>query len=74
MIGLELMQETENKVNLIKDKLKATSNRQNLYADLKQEEIEYVVGFKIFLKVSPWKKNLHFGRKGKLSSIYRFCT
>ncbi|XP_040948660.1 uncharacterized protein [Gossypium hirsutum] len=29
--------------------------------------IEYQVGEYVFLKVSPWKKVLRFGRKGKLS-------
>ncbi|KAA3466363.1 gag-pol polyprotein [Gossypium australe] len=34
--------------------------------DLKCKEIEFSVG-QAFLKVSPWKKVLRFGRKGKLS-------
>jgi len=34
---------------------------------MKRKEIEYAVGDKVFLKVSPWKKVLRFGRKGKLS-------
>ena len=29
--------------------------------------MEFQVGDKVFLKVSPWKKVLRFGRKGKLS-------
>ncbi|MGF2514102.1 hypothetical protein ACQUWQ_24320, partial [Ralstonia pseudosolanacearum] len=41
--------------------------RQKSYADLKRKEMEYTVGDKVFLKVSPWKKVLRFGRKGKLS-------
>ena len=62
--------ETEEKVSIIKDSLKAASGRQKSYADLKRKEIEFQVGYKVFLKVSPWKKVLRFGRKGKLS--YRF--
>ena len=42
-------------------------DRQKSYADLKRKDIEYQVGDKVFLKVSPWKKILRFGRKGKLS-------
>ncbi|XP_016675263.1 uncharacterized protein [Gossypium hirsutum] len=34
-----------------------------LYAHLKHREIEYFVGDFMFLKVSPWKKVLWFGRK-----------
>ncbi|KAA3459064.1 DNA/RNA polymerases superfamily protein [Gossypium australe] len=42
-------------------------NRQKSYADLKQKDVEFQVGDRVFLKVSPWKKILRFGRKGKLS-------
>ena len=34
---------------------------------MKRKDIEYEVEDKVFLKVSPWKKILRFGRKGKLS-------
>ncbi|KAA3470516.1 DNA/RNA polymerases superfamily protein [Gossypium australe] len=40
------------------------------YADLKRKEIEFEVGDKVFLKVSPWKKVLRFGQKGKLSTRF----
>ncbi|KAA3479761.1 DNA/RNA polymerases superfamily protein [Gossypium australe] len=61
VIGLELIQEIEI------DRLKTTSNRQKSYTDLKRREIEYSMGDRVFLKVSPWKKVLRFGCKGKLS-------
>ncbi|KAK4381244.1 hypothetical protein Sango_0350100 [Sesamum angolense] len=32
--------------------------------------MEYEVGDKVFLKVSPWKGILRFGKQGKLSSRY----
>ncbi|KAA3477006.1 DNA/RNA polymerase superfamily protein [Gossypium australe] len=38
--------------------------------DLKLKEIEFQVGDRVFLKVSPWKKVLRFGRKGKLISRF----
>ena len=34
---------------------------------MKRNDIEFEVEDKVFLKVSPWKKILHFGKKGKLS-------
>ena len=37
------------------------------HTDLKRKGIEYEVRDKVFLKVSPWKKILRFGKKGKLS-------
>ncbi|KAG8473026.1 hypothetical protein CXB51_034903 [Gossypium anomalum] len=65
--GVDLIKETEEKVKVIRDCLKAALDRQKSYADLKRREIEFQVGDKVFLKVSPWKKVLRFGRKGKLS-------
>ncbi|KAG8496459.1 hypothetical protein CXB51_007559 [Gossypium anomalum] len=65
--GVDLIKETEEKVKVIRDCLKAASDRQKSYADLKRKDIEFQVGDKVFLKVSPWKKVLRFGRKGKLS-------
>ncbi|KAL5787294.1 hypothetical protein ACOSP7_004243 [Xanthoceras sorbifolium] len=67
LVGPDLIRQTEEKVKIIKDRLKVASDRQKSYADLKRKEIEYEVGEKVFLKVSPWKKVLRFGRKGKLS-------
>ncbi|KAK5775641.1 hypothetical protein PVK06_043559 [Gossypium arboreum] len=67
VLGPELVADTEDKVKLIRDRLKEASDRQKSYADLKHKEIEYSVGDMVFLKVSPWKKILRFGKKGKLS-------
>ena len=67
IIGPDLVKDTEEKVQIIQHKLKAVSDRQRSYSNLKRNDIEYEVGDKVFLKVSPWKKILRFGRKGKLS-------
>ncbi|KAA3465962.1 reverse transcriptase [Gossypium australe] len=56
MAPVDLIRETEEEVKVIRDYLKAALDR-----------IEFQIGDKVFLKVSPWKKILHFGRKGKLS-------
>ncbi len=61
------MRETEEKVKLIKNRLKVASDRQKSYTDLKRKDIEYEVGDKVLLKVSSWKKVLRFRKKGKLS-------
>ena len=67
IIGPDLVKDTEEKVQIIQESLKDVSDRQRSYPNLKRKDIEYEVGDKVFLKVSPWKKILHFGRKGKLS-------
>ena len=65
--GPNLVKDMEEKVQIIQQRLKVASDRQRSYANLKRKDIEYEVGDKVFLKVSPWKKILYFGRKGKLS-------
>ena len=67
MIGLGIVKDTEEKVQIIRKRLNTASNREKSYADLKIRDIEYEVGDKVFLKVSPWMKILRFGKKGKLS-------
>ena len=49
------------------------NDRQKSYADMKRKDIRYEIGEKLFLKVSPWKKMMRFGKKKKKqveSSIY----
>ena len=67
IIGPDLVKDTKEKVKIIQQRLKAASDRQKSYANLKRKNIEFEVGDKVFLKVSPWKKILRCGRKGKLS-------
>ena len=67
IIGPDLVKDTKEKVQIIQQRLKAASDRQRSYANLKRKDIEFDVGDKVFLKVSLWKKILCFGRKGKLS-------
>ena len=57
-------------VSHIQQRLKVASDRQKLCADLKRKGIEYEVGDKVFLKVSPWRKILWFRKKGKLSPSF----
>ncbi|XP_065864137.1 uncharacterized protein [Euphorbia lathyris] len=67
LLGPEIVQLTTEKVQIIQQKLKEAQDRQKSYADLKRRPIEYDVGDRVFLKVSPWKGLLRFGKKGKLS-------
>ena len=67
MIGPDLIQETEEKVKMIREGLKVATDRQKSYADMKRKDIRYEIGEKVFLKVSPWKKVMRFGENGKLS-------
>ncbi|GKB21128.1 hypothetical protein Tco_0855051, partial [Tanacetum coccineum] len=67
LIGPELVQEMTDKVVLIKEKLKAARDRQKSYADNRRKPLEFEVGDRVMLKVSPWKGVIRFGKKGKLA-------
>ena len=67
MIGPDIVKDIEEKVQVIRQRLKVATDRQKSYVDLKRKDIEYEVGDKVFLKVSPWRKVLRFGKEGNLS-------
>ncbi|XP_076945107.1 uncharacterized protein LOC143616023 [Bidens hawaiensis] len=68
--GPELVQITNNKVVVAREKLKEAQSRQNSYADQRRRIVEFQVGDQVFLKVSPCRGVRRFGIKGKLSPCY----
>ena len=67
ILGPELVQQTKEKIELIRQRLVAAQNRQSKYANQHRKDIEFETGDLVLLKVSPWKGVLRFGKKGKLS-------
>ncbi|KAI3669849.1 hypothetical protein L6452_41291 [Arctium lappa] len=65
--GPEIVQATTDKVKGIRERLKAAQDRQKSYADKKRRPVEFQVGERVMLKVSPWKGIIRFGKRGKLS-------
>nr|GFB23014.1 putative reverse transcriptase domain-containing protein [Tanacetum cinerariifolium] len=47
--------------------MQAARDRQKSYADIKRKPMEFQVGDKVMLKVSPWKGVVRFGKRGKLN-------
>ncbi|GJX25312.1 putative reverse transcriptase domain-containing protein [Tanacetum coccineum] len=70
LTGPEMIQETTEKIVLIKQRIQAAEDRQKSYADLKRKPMEFKVGDRVMLKVSPWKGVVQFGKQGKLNPIY----
>nr|GEW50737.1 putative reverse transcriptase domain-containing protein [Tanacetum cinerariifolium] len=70
LIGLELVQETTEKIIQIKQRIQAARHRQKSYADLKRNPMEFQVGDRVMLKVSPWKGVVPFCKQGKLNHRY----
>ncbi|XP_031270941.1 uncharacterized protein LOC116129338 [Pistacia vera] len=50
--------------------MKQAQDRQKSYADPKRKNIEFQAGVKVFVKITPYKKVMRFGRKGKLAPRY----
>nr|GFA53387.1 putative reverse transcriptase domain-containing protein [Tanacetum cinerariifolium] len=67
LTGPELVRETTEKIGQIKNRLLTARSRQKSYADLKRRLIEFEVGDKVMLKVSPWRGAIRFGKRGKLN-------
>nr|GEZ28904.1 reverse transcriptase domain-containing protein [Tanacetum cinerariifolium] len=70
ILGPELIQETTEKIVQIKQRIQAARDRQKTYADLKCKPMEFQVGDKVMLKVSPWKGVVRFVKRGKLNPRY----
>ncbi|GKB71463.1 putative reverse transcriptase domain-containing protein [Tanacetum coccineum] len=70
LTGPELIQEITEKIVLIKQRMQAAQDRQKSYTDRKRKPMEYEVGDRVMLKVSPWKGVVRFGKWGKLNPRY----
>nr|GEX53732.1 putative nucleotidyltransferase, ribonuclease H [Tanacetum cinerariifolium] len=65
--GPKMIEATNEKVSVAKEKLKEARTRQKSYADKHRRSIEFQPGDRVFLKVSPARGVRRFGIKGKLS-------
>jgi hypothetical protein len=70
LTGPELVYETSEKIVQIRQRLAAARDRQKSYADRRRKPLEFQVGDKVLLKVSPWKGVIRFGKRGKLNPRY----
>ncbi|GJX73767.1 putative reverse transcriptase domain-containing protein [Tanacetum coccineum] len=59
LTGLEIVHETTEKIIQIKKHIHAARDRQKSYADKRRKPLEFEVGDKVMLKVSPWKGVIH---------------
>ncbi|GJX64551.1 hypothetical protein Tco_0298894 [Tanacetum coccineum] len=70
LTGPELVQETTENIIQITQRIQAARDRQKSYTDLKRKPMEFHVGDRVMLKVSPWKGVVRFGKRGKLNLRY----
>ncbi|GKE60528.1 putative reverse transcriptase domain-containing protein, partial [Tanacetum coccineum] len=70
LTGPELIRETTKKIVQIKDHLLTVCSLQKSYADRRTKPLEFKVDDMVLLKVSPWKGDVRFGKRSKLSPRY----
>ncbi|GJY25622.1 putative reverse transcriptase domain-containing protein [Tanacetum coccineum] len=70
LTGPEIIHETTEKIIQIKKRIQAAQDRQKSYANRRRKPLEFEVGDKVMLKVSPWKGVIRFGKRGKLNPCY----
>ncbi|GKF14025.1 hypothetical protein Tco_0055487, partial [Tanacetum coccineum] len=70
LTGTEIIHGTTEKIFQIKSSIQAAHDRQKSYTDVRRKPLEFQVGDKVMLKVSPWKGVIRFGKRGKLNPRY----
>nr|GEX45342.1 putative reverse transcriptase domain-containing protein [Tanacetum cinerariifolium] len=70
LTGPELIHETTEKIVQIKQRIQAAQDRQKSYADVRRKSLEFQVGDRVILKVSPWKGVVCFCKREKLNLRY----
>ncbi|GKC27338.1 putative reverse transcriptase domain-containing protein [Tanacetum coccineum] len=70
LTGPEMIQETTEKIVQIKQRIQAAQDRKKIYTNLKHKPMEFEIGDRVMLKVSPWKGVVRFVKRGKLNPRY----
>ncbi|KAI3795823.1 hypothetical protein L1987_38483 [Smallanthus sonchifolius] len=70
LTGPKLVHETLEKIVQIRNRMATARDRQKSYADKRRKSLEFQVGDKVLLKISPWKGVIRFGKRGKLNPRY----
>jgi len=65
-----LIDEVENKVKIIRERLRATQSRQKSCVYLKRRHLEFKEGDHVFIKVSPLEGSARFSQRRKLNPKY----
>ena len=65
-----MLQESRRIVELIRQRLAAVQDRQRAYADERRRDVTFAPEDSVFLRVSPTRGGVRFGRRGKLSLRY----
>ncbi|GKB14839.1 putative reverse transcriptase domain-containing protein [Tanacetum coccineum] len=68
--SFEIIHATTKKIGQIRQRFQAARDRQRSYANVRRKPLEFQVGDRVMLKVSPRKSVILFGKRGKLYPLY----
>jgi hypothetical protein len=66
-VGPEAIQEREDQMEKIRQRIKEAQGRQKSYVDVHRVDRSYEVGDRVFLRVKLHKSSIKFGKDDKLS-------
>ncbi|XP_027098994.1 uncharacterized protein [Coffea arabica] len=69
-ITVSWIEETNEKVKLVRQRIQTAQSRQKSYANNPRKDLEFTVGDLVFLKVTPLKASLMTGKGKKLQSRF----
>ena len=69
LLGHEIIDDSLDKVWVIMDRIKTTYSQQRSYANNIRRELKFEVGDMVYLKISPMKEVMIFGKGKKLSPL-----
>jgi hypothetical protein len=67
VFGLDILEEAEKQVRMVRENLCVAQSRQKSYADHRRRELRFEVGDFVYLKVSPMRVLHRFKDRGKLA-------
>nr|GEV42438.1 retrotransposable element Tf2 [Tanacetum cinerariifolium] len=68
--SIKVIQEPTKKIIQIRQRLQAARDRQRSYANVRRKPLEFQVGDRVMLKLSPQKGVIRFEKQGKLNPRY----
>ncbi|XP_073041832.1 uncharacterized protein [Primulina eburnea] len=69
-LGPDIYSQTTELVAKIRDRMSSTQSQQKSYADQRRRDLEFIVEDHVFVKITPMKGVMRFGKKGNL--IHRY--
>ncbi|XP_010506868.1 PREDICTED: uncharacterized protein LOC104783406 [Camelina sativa] len=70
LFGPEILDQTAENLKFLKIKLKEAQDRQKIYGDKRRKELEFEVGYLVYLKAMNYKGKGRITKRKKLSPMY----